>query len=53
MTGRELCETLKIDYESIINQRKIDMEDNFSYFINELLEIDDVKELIEKRIYVD
>ena len=53
MTGRELCETLRIDYESIINQRNIDMEDNLDYFIDELLEIDDVKDLIEKRIYLN
>lgn len=50
MTGKELCELLKIDYEEIINIRKQDMKDNFQYFIDELLKIPAVMKEIKKRI---
>ncbi len=48
MTGSELCEILEIDYNEIIQIRKNDTEDNFNYFIKELLKIPEVKEEIEK-----
>lgn len=48
MTGRELCEILRIDYEEIIRIRKKDSEDNFEYFISELLKIPEVLNKIKK-----
>lgn len=39
MTGRQLCDLLKIDYDKIIENRKKDAEDNKKYFIEELVKI--------------
>lgn len=50
MTGRELCQLLNIDYQEIINIRKNDMEENFNYFIEELLKIPEVLEKINQII---
>ena len=50
MTGREFCSLLEIDYDSIIEERKADQNPNLIYFVNELLRIDSVKTLIEKRL---
>lgn len=49
LTGHELCEILQIDYEKIIEQRKQDAKDNFEYFIDELLKIDEVKSSIKQK----
>jgi len=43
MTGKELCDTLKISYEEIIQNRKKDMDDNMNYFLDELLKIPEIK----------
>lgn len=48
MTGRELCEILHIDYDEIVSSRNEDMRDNFDYFINELVNIPEVREKIEE-----
>lgn len=49
MTGEELCDVLHIDYQNIIDRRKTDMIENFNYFIDELLNIPQVREkIIEK-----
>lgn len=48
MTGKELCDILNINYDVIINRRKQDMQDNFKYFLNELLHIEEVKVFFEK-----
>lgn len=50
MTGRELCSILNIDYSEITDERKADAEDNFTYFVSELLNIPVVKEEILKRL---
>lgn len=50
MTGRELCSILNIDYLEIIDERKADAEDNFTYFVSELLNIPVVKEEILKQL---
>ncbi|MBE3023017.1 restriction endonuclease [Campylobacter sp. 7477a] len=50
LTGRELCEILSIDYEEIIQKRKRDMQENFDYFISELLGIPEVRAEIEAKI---
>lgn len=49
MTGKELCDVLKISYEEIIAGRKKDEEENLEYFITELLRIEEVRQrIIEK-----
>lgn len=50
LTGRELCELLRINYDEIVTFRKADMRENFNYFIDELLAIDSVKEAIMERL---
>lgn len=50
LTGRELCEILNIDYDEIVDVRREDMEDNFNYFIEELLNIPEVAEAIRDRL---
>ena len=51
MTGKELCSILNINYDEIKEIRKADTEDNFEYFIEELLKITEVKELIERKLH--
>ena len=49
MTGTEICKILKIDYDEIKNIREKDTDDNFNYFIDELLKIPKVfSKVIEK-----
>ena len=48
MTGREFCKLLEIDYDDIVASRKKDASKNFPYFIQELLRIDEVREVMRK-----
>lgn len=50
MTGKELCDILNIDYDEIVINRKKDMEDNLNYFIDQLLSINDVREIIQTKL---
>lgn len=50
LTGKELCKILKIDYDEIVNLRKTDQEDNLKYFVEEMLNIDKIKELIKEKL---
>lgn len=50
MTGQELCHLIGISYDNIIQQRKIDQEKNFDYFIKNLLEIHEVKASIQNHL---
>lgn len=50
LTGREFCEILNIDYDSIIEQRKNDGIENLHFFISEMLAIDNVANIIKKRL---
>ncbi len=50
LTGREFCEILNIDYDSIIEQRKNDGIENLQFFISEMLAIDNVADIIKKRL---
>lgn len=50
LTGRELCDILKIDYDEIVNIRKADTKDNINYFLDEIVAIPEIKAEIEKRI---
>ncbi|MCG2825866.1 MAG: hypothetical protein L6265_04650 [Thermoplasmatales archaeon] len=44
MTGRELCNELGLDYDEIVNGRKSEQEDNFNYFLEELIKIPEVRD---------
>lgn len=50
MTGKELCSLLNIKHSEIVNERKADTKDNFTYFVSELLNIPDVKEEILRQL---
>jgi hypothetical protein len=42
MTGRELCNLLRIDYDEIRETRKQDQEDNIEYFVEQLKNIPEI-----------
>ena len=46
MTGRELCSILGIKYDDILLLRDTDKKDNFSFVIEKLVEIQDVKDKV-------
>ena len=50
LTGKDFCDTMKIDYESIVEKRKKEGNDNIDYLINSLLQIQSVKELIQAKL---
>ena len=50
MTGREFCELLEIDYDEIVEQRQRDAQENFEYFMAELLRIDVVRNHIQRNL---
>jgi len=50
LTGEELCELLNIDYEQIVAARSGDQADNLYYFVDELLKIPGVQEVLQARI---
>ena len=52
MTGREFCDLVELDYDSILELRKTMAEGNISYFIRELLKIPEVKEKIVKELNI-
>lgn len=46
MTGRELCDILDIDYGALREARKNEQPENLQYFVQELLNIPDVRQMI-------
>lgn len=48
MTGAEFCKLVNISYEEIFNERNEEGNQNFQYFIQQLLLIDEVKVEIQK-----
>ncbi len=50
MTGSEFCELLEISYSNIIAQRKQEAPTNLTYFLNELVKIPEIKEILCKII---
>lgn len=44
MTGRELCNLLRINYDEIRETRKQDQEDNIDYFVEQLKNIPEIAE---------
>ena len=47
MTGREFCDLLEINYDEIVEVRKLDAEDNVRCFLEELLRIPESKNIIQ------
>ena len=50
MTGKELCDLLDIDYKEILGLRIGKQGKNFDYFISQLLEIPEAKEVIIRKL---
>ena len=50
MTGREFCELLEIDYDEIIEERLQYIEGNMWYFVQSLLDISEVREIIDELV---
>jgi hypothetical protein len=48
MTGQELCDILRINYNAINAQRQADQKDNLEFFVGELLKIESVQKHIKK-----
>jgi len=48
MTGRELCNILSIDYDTLRAKRQQEQPENLRYFINELLRIEEIRKLIKE-----
>lgn len=48
MTGREFCELLEIDYDSIVELRRMDGPDNMKFFLSELVKIKPVRKRLKK-----
>jgi len=46
MTGKEFCDLIKINYNDIIELRKLDVAENLKYFVTELMCIKEVREQI-------
>lgn len=49
MTGKEFCDILNINYESIINNRKEDAKDNFAYTIEKLAKMKAIQDNVIKK----
>ena len=49
ITGEEFCTILGIDYNSIVQTRRDDTEDNFNYIIEKMFEINEVRSQFSKR----
>lgn len=47
MTGKEFCDILGIDYKSIVKNRQLDTEDNFEYFIEEVVKLVEIQNKVE------
>ena len=48
MTGREFCHLLELDYDEIVEARKVHAEENIVFFLSELIKIDAVKRWLRK-----
>jgi hypothetical protein len=50
ITGRELCDLFRIEYESIVTHRLKDQQANLEYLAHELLAIEGIREVVRGRI---
>lgn len=48
MTGRELCTILGIDYDALREERKNQQSENLRYFLDELLKILSIRQLLNE-----
>lgn len=48
MTGPELCALLGISYEAIVQDRKKDAKENIEYFYREIMNIPEIKEMLQE-----
>jgi hypothetical protein len=48
ITGRELCDLFRIEYDSVVKHRQKDQRANLEYIAHELLAIDGIKEVVLK-----
>ena len=46
MTGPEFCGLLSTDYEAIVVKRKVDSQENVVQFVNELVDIEDIRDML-------
>lgn len=49
MTGKEFCDILGIDYNTIINMRRADAADNFKYVVEKMFEIKEVRSIFVEK----
>lgn len=42
MTGREFCRLIEVDFEAVLEERRGDVQDNFDYFVAEMMAIPEV-----------
>jgi hypothetical protein len=50
ITGRELCDLFRIEYDSIVKHREKDQQANLEYIVHELLAIDAIRDVLIKSI---
>jgi hypothetical protein len=50
ITGRELCDLFRIEYESIVRHRWKDQQANLEYIAHELLAIEGIRQVVLGRI---
>jgi hypothetical protein len=48
LTGRELCELMGIDFESILEYRKLQQQENLEFFLTNLSNIHEVREYLRQ-----
>ena len=48
MTGREFCDLLEIDYDSIVEARRADGSDNVEFFLSELVKIEPIRQRLRR-----
>ena len=53
MTGREFCELIEIDYDSILRQRAEEQPANFEFLLTAMLKIGPLQEFLSSRISRD
>lgn len=50
LTGKQMCDLLEIDYEEIVKSRKADEGVNINYFVDQLLQIPRVMDIISDKL---
>ena len=48
MTGREFCDLLEIDYDSVVEARRADGSDNVEFLLSELVKIESVRQRLRR-----